>query len=348
MTTKAFTFILAALILNGCKKNYITEEDVSSLSVKRAKIETLSKTKEPIPVYASGVLASKAESNLSFKTGGVIAKILVDEGDYFKAGQLLARLNLAEIESQVIQARNTYEKALRDLKRVNNLYNENAATLEQVQDLTTAVEVAEANLRIANFNLRYSKIIAPEDGKVLSRFSEEGEVISSGNPVLRVGSTGSDHFIMRIGVSDKDVIRLALNDSAIISFDPYPGVRFKAYISEIHESADMSTGTFEVELTLLPTEYLLKNGFIGKLRIFPSKQHAYYRIPIKALIDGNENGASVYLYESEARKAKKVFLSPFYIDDDHFYVIEEALPESAAILTEGSAYLADGEVIQPF
>jgi RND family efflux transporter MFP subunit len=345
---KSFIYLLILFAgFSACKKNYISEANIAEDNIKRVKVLQIEATQEPIPVYASGILASKAESNLSFKTGGIIAKILVDEGDYFKAGQLLAELELTEIQSQVTQARNNYEKARRDVRRINNLFEENAATLEQVQDLNTALEVAEANLRIATFNLRYSRIIAQEDGKVLNRYAETGEVISSGKSVLQVGTTGADHFIMKIGVSDKDIIRLQANDSALVQFDPYNGIGFPAYVSDIHESADLRTGTFEVELTLLPTPYELKNGFVGKIVIYPSRQQGYYKIPMTALIDGSRAGASVFLYDPGIRQSIKATVKPFYVDDDHFFVYDDALKPPVSVITEGAAYLSNGENVQP-
>jgi len=74
----SFSCIIVSLIfIGGCKKNYVTDEDALVQSNRKVIVESVKKTKEPLPIYASGVLASKAESQLSFKTGGVIAAINV-------------------------------------------------------------------------------------------------------------------------------------------------------------------------------------------------------------------------------------------------------------------------------
>ena len=70
-----------------------------------------------LPISTSGRLSPKTQIQLSFKTGGLVDRIYVDEGDRLRRGQLLASLNLAEIDAQVRQARSAYEKAERDASR---------------------------------------------------------------------------------------------------------------------------------------------------------------------------------------------------------------------------------------
>ena len=69
----------------------------------------------------SGKIESSSQANLSFKIGGIVSRIYVKEGDAVKRGQLLATLNLTEINAQVQQAAQAAEKANRDYARVKNL-----------------------------------------------------------------------------------------------------------------------------------------------------------------------------------------------------------------------------------
>ena len=63
---------------------------------------------------------------LSFKTGGIVCKIFVREGDKVRKGDLLASLNLLEINANAEQAKIGYDKALRDYNRAENLLKEGA------------------------------------------------------------------------------------------------------------------------------------------------------------------------------------------------------------------------------
>ena len=134
------------------------------------------------PIDTSGVVATKHEMRLSFKMGGVVRRIYVQEGDVVKQGQRLAEIELTEVGAQVEQARQLADKAERDLKRGENLYADQVISLEQLQDLRTQAAMAAAQFNSAQFNLGYSVISAPRDGKVLRKLAEERELIPAGTP----------------------------------------------------------------------------------------------------------------------------------------------------------------------
>src|ERR1700759_1508126 len=99
---------------------------------------------EKIPV--SGQFTTDDEVMLSFKTTGIISKIFVKEGDAIKKGQLLATLNLTETDANLQQVQLAYDKAGRDLQRLNNLYNDSVATLEQGQNAKTTRDLIAQQL----------------------------------------------------------------------------------------------------------------------------------------------------------------------------------------------------------
>ncbi|MBX2841346.1 MAG: efflux RND transporter periplasmic adaptor subunit [Flammeovirgaceae bacterium] len=338
--------LFTGMVAISCNQNYNAKyASQTEEKLKPVLVEDLSLSKEPIVIDASGILGSKAEVKMSFKLGGIIQKIFVEEGQSVKAGQLLASLNMSEIDAQVNQAKNAVEKAKRDLARAENLHSDSVITLEQLQDLTTVYEVSKSDLQIATFNQKYAKIVAPENGKIHKKFAEEGELVNGGTPIFQVGNTAKDAYIMRIGVADKDIVRLQLGDPAKITFDAYASTDFPAYVSEIAESADPQTGTFEVELTMEPSAYIIKNGFVGKVKIYPATKNSYYKISINALVEGNQETAQIYVLEEKSNTVKKVKVKPEYIVDG-FFTIQANDSMSGKVVVEGAAYLSDGDQVE--
>ena len=133
---------------------------------------------------AVGVLAPRDEIRLAFKVGGVVDSVRVESGDIVRKGQVLAELKRAEVDATVAQASEGVEKARRDLQRARQLRLDEVATEEQVQDLTTAYNLARANLDAARFNASFARIEAPVDGIVFERMIEGGELVQSGQPVI--------------------------------------------------------------------------------------------------------------------------------------------------------------------
>jgi len=297
-----------------------------------------------LPIHTSGKLSSKAEMKLSFKIGGIIENISTEEGQRVEKGQLLAALDQSEIKAHVNQARSSFKKAKRDLERVKKLYADSVATLEQLQDATTGFEIVKSNKNVAEFNLQHSAISAPADGKILKRFAEKNELINAGMPVFIFGTAGRE-WIVRVGVTDRDVIRLRLNDPAFIVFDAYPDISFRAHVSEIAETSDPATGTFEVELKVNQGNYKLISGFVAKVDIIPSEKLHSFVIPIEALIEGEANGGFVYTLEPGNHKVKKIAVKVGPIFDEQV-AITSGLDNVLKVVTEGAPYLSDGCEVQ--
>ena len=164
---------------------------------------------------------------------------------------------------------------------------------KELKSLIKTTMSFSANAYAPYSNFRVSAGLRLENGKILKRFAEEGELIGSGNPVFLYGAS-KDGWVLRAGVTDQQIIQLQVGDQASITFDAYPDLKFSAKVSEIEAVANPYTGTFEVELQLSPTDAHLYSGFVGKVTITPGIRQKYSIVPIEALIEGDETEGYVY------------------------------------------------------
>ena len=144
---------VASALLAGCGRATSPAETPAPAAtpVRAVLVESV---RVPNDVRAVGVLAPRDEIRLAFKIGGVIDQIAVEAGDRVQQGQLLAVLKRTEVDASVSQAAEAVEKARRDLERARRLQADEVATEEQVQNLTTAYNVARSNLDAVRFNAR--------------------------------------------------------------------------------------------------------------------------------------------------------------------------------------------------
>jgi len=324
---------LLVLVFSSCKDNQIPVKGDYRLKVKVAVVQ---EREIAFPIHSSGILSLKEEMKLSFKTGGIISKINVEEGEKVRKGSLLAELNMAEIQASVDKAQIGLEKADRDFQRVNNLFQDSVATLEQLQNTSSALDLAKSNFDIAQFNKRHSVIIAPDDGLILHRLSEPNEMIAPGYPVIVFASTTKD-WIFRLNISDIDIVKIAVKDSAIVKFDAYPERSFKAIVSQKAKAADPYTGTFEVELKLTDYNNMLMSGLIGSVDIIPSNKEKLIEIPYMAMLEGDKDECYVYVLD-ETNKPIKKRLKISGIGSDSFYAKTGIIP-GARVITDGAAYI---------
>jgi len=328
------------LLLSGCGNEPVKTKGAEIASVKMVQVapETIS-----IPVHSTGMLVSSEEMKLSFKTGGIIANIPVREGEKVKKGDLLASLNLSEINAQVNLTRNGFDKATRDYNRVKNLYADSVTTLEQLQNVTTALEVAKSNLDIAQFNLTHSRINAPEDGVILKQFVRTNELVASGYPVFLFGSSGRN-WKVKTGLSDRDIVRINPGDSASVTLDAWPGIKFSATVDQVGEMSNPMTGTYDIEMVLVRNNYRLATGFVAGVSIFPSGKETFVMIPVGAIVDAD--GHTGYAYSvTDSMTVQKIKVEIVTVYGTKA-AIRGNLNGIKQIVSEGAAYLRDGERVK--
>ena len=296
-----------------------------------------------IPVHVTGVLMSSDELKLSFKTGGIVASVSVREGERVKQGDILASLNMSEINAQVAMATGGYEKAVRDFGRVSNLYRDTVATLEQYQDAATALDVARSNLDIARFNRTHSTITAPADGIILRQFVKGNELVAPGYPVFLFGTTGKT-WKVKAGLADRDYVRVNPGDSASVTFDAWPGINFPAVVEQVGELADQLTGTYESELAVSDLGYKLAAGFVAGADIYPVKKEKYTLVPVQSLVEADGLSGYVFTVRPDNR-VNKIRVQIAAIVGSKA-AIKDFSEEVKMVVTEGASYIKDGDEVR--
>ncbi len=218
------------LFLASCSQEAVDQEEkqVSKPElVQYVKLEKVSEAPASQAIDVLGVVTSKTQSTPAFKTGGVIEKTYVEEGDRVKKGQLLATLIMTEIDAGVAQAEEAFAKANRDLDRAKSLYADSVATLEQVQNAETGVTIASKNLDIARFNQKHSEVRAPINGRVVKQLLHQGEVAGPGLPVYAILGVSKNDWKVTANLVDRDWAKIKTGDPVSLVLDAYPGEKFK-------------------------------------------------------------------------------------------------------------------------
>lgn len=338
-TASVFVFGIV-LVFTSLQCKGPENKDEQEMELPTVRYEIVSTESISIPVSASGILGSQTQSKLSFLTGGVIHKIAVSEGEVTEKESLLASLDLTEINSRLQQAELAFKKAQRDYARIEILFEDSVVTLEQFQDMKTALEVSRTNLNLARFAKQYSEIRAPSKGKVLKLLKEEDEVVAPGFPVVVFASTEAD-WVLKVNVPDRDIVRLRKGDSAHLSFDAFPGKIFKGEVSQTSNSANLLSGTYEVEVKLLELPENLVTGLIGSVKIYPESENQIM-IQAEGLAEANGNKGSVYRYSGGA--VSKVTVDIREIADKGI-IISRGIFEGDTIITFGCQWLHDGQEV---
>lgn len=337
---KSIVFILIiSLLLSACVSKSQEETHEQALPVR---IDTVKTEDIQAIIRSSGRLFPGSEQRLSFKTGGVINKIYVSEGEEVKQGQLLAELKVTEFKAMLSQASEAFAKTERDFKRVSNLYRDTVASLEQYENAFTALKMAQSQLEIAQFNLQYSSINAPGNGKILKKMAENNEMIAPGYPVLLFGGT-TGTWLLKVNVTDREVVMIKTGDDAFISFDAHPGSKFPGKVSEKSAFADPYTGLFEITLEILPSGLQLVTGFIGRADIYSGEKIAVVSVPVEALVEAQ--GAEGLVHLLVEGKAVRRNIEILRMEGNKI-LVSQGLKGGELVITEGTAFIKQGNKLR--
>jgi multidrug efflux system membrane fusion protein len=331
--------LICMILFCSCKPFKNPEQISDSVIIQTVPVQAV---ELKIPIHTAGRISSKEEMKLSFKVGGLIEKILVEEGEKVSKGTVLARINMSEIEAQVNQCRLALEKAKRDFDRANNLFKDSVATLEQFQNAKTMVELSENNLRVAEFNRKYSSIVAPCEGTILKKLVSESEIIASGYPVFLFGSNEKG-WVFKGTLTDLEITQLSLSDTAQLKMDAFPNKLFRLKISRLSSFADPYTGTYEVEMNLPQEHYNFSTGMLGRVDIFPKYKRKYTAIPVEAIIEAFEDYAYVYFIKDSLpvkTKIKQCLLVGNWIYSN------DSIPEGVKVVVKGTSYITSGKKLK--
>jgi RND family efflux transporter MFP subunit len=335
------------MLLGSCKQEQASEQKNTDETIP-VKVMQLQTQSEGNVIRASGQFTTDDEVMLSFKTGGIIDHIYAREGTAVHKGQLLAVLKLTEIEAQVQQATLACEKARRDYERTNNLYRDSVATLEQLQNTKTMLDLAQQQLEAAKFNRNYSEIRAEKDGYILKKLANEGQMAAPGMPVFQTNGASSQSWLLRVGLSDRQWQQVNINDKAVVTTDAGSNKHADAIVVRKSQGTDPATGLFYVDVQLQGArreDYA--TGMFGQAMITttaaknePAKT---WIIPYEALLDAD--GSMGYVFKVTGNKVSKIKVTIQGIQKDHV-VIADGLQDVSTIVTSGNAYLTDNSTVR--
>jgi membrane fusion protein, multidrug efflux system len=336
--------LIATVALYACSGKSQQRKQVAGSDKIPVKLIAIASDTTTASISASGLVATEDEARLSFKVGGIVESVLVKEGDRVSRGQLLATIKPIEIAAQVQQAELALQKAERDYQRASNLYKDSVATLEQLQNSKTGVDIARQQVQQVQFNQQYARIYAPADGFIIRRIGNPGELASPGAPVVVMNVvSGASNWILQLGLSDKEWAAVEAGNKATVTIDAFPGKTFMATVSKKLLAADPVSGSFPVELRINFNGVQPAVGMFGTANITASHSAVGHSIPYEALLEADGKNGFVFVTDDQ-KTVKRVAVTISTITNNRAY-ISEGLQGHAFIVSAGSPYLTDGSAI---
>lgn len=288
-------------------------ESAPSVAVVKVRREDLSR-KKTFPAE----LRPYTEVELHAKVSGYLQQIGVDFGDRVKAGQLLATIEVPELQDELDNAIATERKAEADYTNAHlvftrltavdkdhpNLVAQQDLDAAESHDSDTAAAIAAAKADVEKYQtlMAYTKITAPFDGVITRRYTDPGAMIQAGTssqavPLLRL----SDNYRLRLDfqVSVDDVKDIKLGDPVSVRVESLGGKTFTGKISRFTREVDDATRTMMTEMEIENPKLELVPGMYAAVDLKMEQRPNVLAVPIEAVVAGKTPTVNVVNAQNE-------------------------------------------------
>jgi membrane fusion protein, multidrug efflux system len=308
-----------------------------------------------------GDLVGFYEAALHAKVSGYLKSISVDKGDTVTQGQVLAEIEVPELQQKLKRARANLEIRRLTLERLHRVWNSDQRLVarEDVDIAESKFEQAQADVEELEALVNYTHIVAPFDGVVTGRFVDPGALIQAGGSETASASQGSAHVkgsAMPV-VSVADISRLRVyvyvpetetsdiraGIPATLLLKEFPGRTFTGTVARFAKSLDLSTRTMLTEVDLDNAEHVLYPGMYADVRLELARHPDALQLPTTAIGNTESDGHSfVYAVRDGRLKAVPVTLG---ISNEGWIEITAGLRDNEAVVKNLNATLQDGDAV---
>ncbi|HYT59137.1 MAG TPA: efflux RND transporter periplasmic adaptor subunit [Haliangiales bacterium] len=252
-------------------------------------------------VTASGQLNPVVKVEVGSQISGIIQKLLVDFNSSVKEGQVVAQLDPATYEANLIQAQGNLSNVVAALE-LAQLYANRAKSL-QAEKLTAkadyekavadlhqaeaAVKISEGALKKAQVDLARCTIYAPIDGIVISRNVDVGQTVAASLSAPTLFLIANDLAKMQIeaDVGEADIGMVAPGQDVEFTVDAFPGQTFHGKVTQVRNfpKTEQSVVTYVTIIDVSNPDLKLKPGMTANVSVVIARRDNALKIPTSAL-----------------------------------------------------------------
>jgi len=285
-------------------------------------------------VSRAGKVAFKRVLKLSFKSSGYLAKLTVDEGDYFSANQLLASLAIDELKAEKNSRYAQLLQAKREVNRIKQLIEKNLGSQQELDVAQTNLDTSREIYQISYYNLEKAEIYAPFDGVVLRRYAELAELQSPGKDVLEVAAI-ENNLVVKVSLTDSEIGFVKVGQKVQVQTNTL-GV-LEGVISKVPVMSNTDGQLFLVEVLLqgIKAGQGVVAGQIAQVTIPLNNSNFVYRVPVSALIEMDKTGAAILITRMSDGKLVKQAFDVLNIDNQYLYLRAQSQNDVLDIVVNG-------------
>ncbi|WP_250462064.1 efflux RND transporter periplasmic adaptor subunit [Microbulbifer litoralis] len=295
----------------------------------------------PVTLEAYGTIAPWEEASIGAQIGGYqLVDVLVNVGDPVKKGQVLARFDPALLLAEQAELQASADQAAANRDRARALQSSNAISKQDVLQAVTQSKVADAALAKNQLQVKYTEVLAPDDGVISARTATLGATIPLGQELFRMIRQGRQEWRGEVTAtqlaqieSGQDVT-LQLPDNTLAS----------ATIRQASPLFDQASRLATVYADIQPGSSARAGMYVaGKIQLGNTRALV---VPAKSVVI--RDGRSYVLTLSAQDDTPQVALQPIAVGRRYGQEVEitEGLDADRHVVVDGAGFLSDGDVVR--
>ena len=288
-----------------------------------------------------GTLEPAARVVVAAQEEGVVTAVAVREGDRVAAGDLVVQLDDRRIRAELAEAEARLLDARAQARRASALRGDGLISVSEADTIRASEAMAEARAELLHTRVSFTRITAPVAGVVLARRVEVGNLASARTPLVELAAGAG--LLLRVPVSELDVVHLRPGDKATVRVDALPDITMAARIARIFPSAEGTTRQVTVELSLVDPPAAVRPGFLARARLVLESRKGALLVPEAALQRGSETPNFVWVLDGDTARVRPVEPAERL---DGRVVIRSGLSAGDEVVVEGLVRLRDGGEVQ--
>lgn len=287
--------------------------------------------------------------DLKFEVSGRLIYANLVEGSTVKKGEVLARIDPSPFERRVAEAKIRFADAIRDLKRIKEVFQKNVASQSDLDNAKSQYAITELALANAEQDLSYCTIEAPFDAVVGARYIENNSYISAGTTLASLQDRSKLYFTVDVPERIMTANSGNRNIQASAHILGQEDTVFTLHYVEHQTTPNPITQTYTVTFaTDGDNNNLFYPGSRATVKIENnSTQHSALLIPIKALMGNSSKGFSVWRFNPSTNKVHAISVDVASLHGE-FAVIAKGIASGDKIVSAAVNQMSEGLAVKEY
>lgn len=311
--------------------------DPPALSQTNVKVQQVELSSMVKTISLTGQTKPEKEVKFSSEISGQIEYLPIELGTKIKKGRTLARIDYQMVKAQADQAQAQYDLAKKTLDRNEILLKKEMVSPQHIDEMRAKMLAADAQLRIANANLKKAIIRANSDGIVTGKYVEKGEFVSPGTPIVQIVDTSK--IIIEAQVPEYQISHVKPGDEVTVTIDAL-AKEYGGKVDMVVPKADPVSGTFAVRVKAPNPSGEIYAGMSARMTINSGILENVVVVPQDIVIEESQN-RFVFIEQNGIAIKKNVNLGAIAADQ----VVIEGIAAGDNLIVLGHRDLLDGNPV---